>query len=67
MPYYFLPAGIHLSIKLIPEPLWQEFQAKAEQRHLKLPKNRQAAIVFGLFWLIGVIAIGYALWPVITG
>ena len=62
-----LPTGIYLSIKLIPEPLWQEFQAKAEQRHLNLPKNRQAAMVIGLFWCLGVIATGYVLWPIIAG
>jgi len=57
-----LPAGIYLSIKLIPEPLWQEFQAQAEQRHLNLPKNRRAAGVVGLIWFAVVVAAGYAMW-----
>lgn len=57
-----LPAGIYLSIKLIPEPLWQEFQTQAEQRHLNLPKNRRAAVVVGLIWFGGIVAAGYVIW-----
>lgn len=61
-----LPAGIYLSIKLIPEPLWQEFQAQAEKRHLNLSKNRRAAVVIGLIWFGGVVAAGYAVWRFYT-
>jgi uncharacterized membrane protein YkvA (DUF1232 family) len=57
-----LPAGIYLSVRLIPTPLWQEFQAQAEQRHLNLPKNRRAAAVVGLIWFAVIVAVGYAMW-----
>lgn len=57
-----LPVGIYLSIRLIPEPLWLEFQTQTEQRHLNLPKNRWAAVVVGLIWFGGIVAAGYTVW-----
>lgn len=51
-----LPLGIYLAVKLIPEPLWHEFQEQAVQKNdEQLPKNRQAAIVVGLIWCVSLI------------
>lgn len=60
-----LPIGIYLSIKLIPEQLWLEFQAQAEQRLLDLPKNGRAAVIVSLIWCAAVVAAGYAMWRLI--
>jgi len=55
-----LPIGIWLAIKLIPDTVWTECQSSAQQQALKLPKNRGAAIVVAIIWLISII--GLSLW-----
>ena len=57
-----LPIGIYLSVKLIPAPLWLEFQAHAELMNLDLPKNKRAGAIIGLIFCVGVGASGYAIW-----
>lgn len=62
-----LPLGIYVSIKLIPNHLWREFQRQAEQRRLNLPKNKKAAVMIGVIWGVVIAIALYALWQVYRG
>lgn len=55
-----LPIGVWLAIKLIPDTVWAECQRSVQQQDLKLPKNRGAAIVIVIIWLMAII--GFGLW-----
>ena len=55
-----LPLGIWLAIRLIPDTLWEECQHAAQQHVLNLPRNRYAAIIIVIIWLIAII--GFGLW-----
>ena len=55
-----LPLGIWLAIRLIPDTLWEECQHAAQQHVLNLPRNRCAAIIIVIIWLIAII--GFGLW-----
>ena len=57
-----LSLGIYLAVKLIPEPLWQEFQTQAEQSNMLLPKSRRAVLVVGLIWCMSLVVSVIALW-----
>jgi len=61
-----LPFGIYLAVKLIPEPLWHEFQTQVEKSSINLPKSWPAALAIGLFWCVSLAAI-YALWRTFKG
>ena len=51
-----LPLGIWLAIKLIPKDIWLECQALAHKQVLELPRNRLAAAIIVLIWLLAIIA-----------
>lgn len=62
-----LPLGIALAIKLIPEAVWQDCKKEAQTTlSSKLPRNRTAAIVIVLLWLVGAIWLGWIAWQVLT-
>jgi uncharacterized membrane protein YkvA (DUF1232 family) len=48
-----VPAGIWLTVKLIPDPVWRECQAEAARRELSPPARdwRGAILIVGL-WLL---------------
>lgn len=48
-----LPMGIWLAIKLIPKPVWQQCLLEAQQQ-VALPKNRRAAVVIVVIWLLAI-------------
>lgn len=50
-----LPLGICLAIRLIPNDVWRECQAKAEQQLSVLPHNKRAAFVIVLIWLCAMV------------
>ena len=50
-----LPLGIWLAIKLIPRPLWEEYQSLAQQASPELPGNYQAAAVIIIMWMLAFI------------
>lgn len=52
-----LPVGIWLAIRLIPEETWLSCQAAAKKQIADLPRNRQAALVIILIWLLLVLVI----------
>ena len=52
-----LPFGIYLAVKLIPEPLWHEFQTQVEKSSINLPKSWPAGLAIGLFWCMSLAAI----------
>jgi len=54
-----LPLGIWLTIKLIPENIWLECQQSAQQQVFTLPKNRRAAIIIVIIWILAIIVFGF--------
>lgn len=60
-----LPLGICLAIRLIPEAVWQECQALAAKQLSELPRNRWAAFVVVLIWLLAIAASIHWAWPLI--
>lgn len=62
-----LPLGIWLAVRLIPEDVWRECQARAEEEVFELPKNRRAAAIIVLIWLTLLIGILVFVWPVFSG
>ena len=49
-----LPLGIWLALRLIPADLWQECQAQAAEQIVSLPRNKIAAVVIVLLWLMAL-------------
>ena len=47
-----LPIGIWLAIRLIPRPVWHECQRLAEEQIQHMPRNRLAAIIIFIIWII---------------
>jgi uncharacterized membrane protein YkvA (DUF1232 family) len=47
-----LPAGIWLAIRLTPDVVWAACKAQAAVETSRLPKNRRAAIVVVLLWVL---------------
>jgi uncharacterized membrane protein YkvA (DUF1232 family) len=59
-----LPVGIWLAIRLIPENIWQECQALAQEQVFELPHNRRAGAIIVcicLFAIVGFIAWAWSL------
>ena len=57
-----LPIGIWLAIRMIPASIWEECQKQAAEEMQDLPKNRLAAIVIILFWVLSAITILLWVW-----
>lgn len=57
-----LPLGIYLAIKSPPDDVWHDCLMRAEQTPYKAPKNRLAAGVIILIWLMMAFTIGYYGW-----
>lgn len=51
-----LPLGIWLAIKLIPKDIWQECLVLAQKQVIELPRNRRAAAIIVLIWLLAIVA-----------
>ena len=47
-----LPLGIYLVLRLIPKIVWLECKQKAEEQAFELPKNKLAAVIIILIWLV---------------
>lgn len=58
-----LPLGIWLSIRLIPQVVWQECQALAVKQIAELPRSRGAAIAIIFIWLLAMTGFMLWLWP----
>jgi uncharacterized membrane protein YkvA (DUF1232 family) len=57
-----LPIAITLVIKMIPEPLMEEFREKA-QRRSERPTSRAAAVAIIVLWIAAIALTLWALWP----
>lgn len=57
-----LPLGIYIAVKLIPDELWIRSLAKAKDHPIQLPKNRYAAVVIIVCWILLAAGFGYGLW-----
>lgn len=55
-----LPIGIWLAIRLIPQNLWQEYQALAAKQITEIPFNQKAGIAIIFIWLLSLA--GLILW-----
>lgn len=55
-----LPLGIWLAIRLIPPQVLKECRMLAARKALNLPRNRRAAAVIVVVWLVA--AAGFAFW-----
>jgi uncharacterized membrane protein YkvA (DUF1232 family) len=62
-----LPLGIWLAVKLIPLPVWKECQAMAAEQTSDMPRNRQAAIVIIIIWVLSLAGFTYWLWLFVSG
>jgi uncharacterized membrane protein YkvA (DUF1232 family) len=61
-----VPLGIALLIKIIPRDILEECKAKAEADLSKRkPKNRVAAIIIVLIWLMAIYLILALIWPLV--
>lgn len=58
-----LPLGIWLSIRLIPQVVWQECQALAVKQIAELPRSRGAAAAIIIIWLLAIAGFTLWLWP----
>ena len=61
------PLGIWLSIRLIPQPVWEECQALSKERAINMPHNRQAAIVIIIIWVLAIVVSIFWLWQFVGG
>ena len=58
-----LPLGILLAIRLMPPLVLEECQLKAsewEERHVKRPVNKVAAVIIVLIWLAALVGVWFA-------
>ena len=62
-----LPLGIWLAVRLIPEDVWRECQARAQEEVIELPRNPRAAVIIVLIWLTLLIGIVVFIWPFLIG
>jgi len=54
-----LPVGIWIAIRLIPDDIWLACKAKAAEETFSLAKNRRAAFVVVLLWVLLFVWLGY--------
>lgn len=62
-----LPLGVWLAIRLIPQPVWEECQALAQEQALNMPHNRRAAIVIIVIWVLALAVFMYWVWHLLSG
>lgn len=60
-----LPLGIWLSIRVIPQQVWQECQALAAKQIAEPPRNRHAAVAIIIIWLLAITGFMLWLWPLL--
>jgi len=53
-----LPVGIWIAIRLIPDEIWYACKAKAAEETFSLAKNRRAAFVVVLLWVLVFVWLG---------
>jgi len=57
-----LPLGVWLAIHLIPQPVWKECQALAQEQASNMPHNRRAAVVIIIIWVLTLTVFIFWLW-----
>jgi len=62
-----LPLGIWLAIRLIPQSVWRECKALAEERILDMSPNRQTAIVIIIIWFFAIAGCMLLVWQFASG
>jgi len=62
-----LPLGVWLAIRLIPLPVWKEYQVLAAEQALDMPGKHQAAIVIIIIWVLAIAGFMYWLWQFVSG
>ena len=61
-----LPMGILLAVRLVPRAVWQECQVLAAEQITGLPRNRRAAAVIIIIWILALVACVLWAWPFIA-
>lgn len=60
--FVLVPAGLWLTIKLVPKEVWAECEAEAARQALeKPPKDWRGAVLIVCLWML-LAALGYGLW-----
>lgn len=62
-----LPLGVWLAIRLIPQAVWKECQALAQEQALNMPHNRRAAIVIIIIWILALAVFMIWVWHFVSG
>ncbi|HKK21312.1 MAG TPA: YkvA family protein [candidate division Zixibacteria bacterium] len=62
-----LPIGIWLAVKLIPRHVWQDCLDRAAMLQDDLPRNRRAAVVVVLVWIIVGLVLGLWIYGLVKG
>ena len=52
-----LSLGIWFALRLVPKDVWAECQRQAGERVSELPRNRRAATVIVIIWLLAIVAV----------
>jgi uncharacterized membrane protein YkvA (DUF1232 family) len=61
----FLPLGIYIAIKIIPEPVLFDCRRRAGEMDGSLPRNWTAAATIVLLWIAAISALAIYLWRVV--
>ncbi|MBE9533187.1 MAG: DUF1232 domain-containing protein, partial [Proteobacteria bacterium] len=61
-----LPLGIWLAIRLIPQDVWKECQISAADRVSDIPRNRLAAIIIIIIWVLAITFVAYWVWKIMS-
>ena len=55
-----VPLGIWLALRLVPQAVWRDCQARAAERNPEMPHSIGAAIMIVIIWLVAIA--GFTVW-----
>lgn len=58
-----VPLGVWAAIRLVPAPLWAEFQARADAEARKPPRSHAAAVIIIALWIAAAVVLAWLFWP----
>lgn len=62
-----LPIGIWLAIRLVPKPVWKECQIMAAEQTMDVPRDRRAATVIIIIWVLAIAVFILWAWQFVIG
>ena len=60
-----LPLGIWLAIRLTPRDVWKDCQVSAVKQISELPRNRRAAIIIIMIWVLVIAGVTLWIWRLV--